>query len=275
MTPYSSTQSKANSAAVSESKGNGVILQGLCIASPCSANWNGMAGDSCVRHCSECDRKVYNLSEMSARDAEQLILAHEGRLCVRFYRRSDGTILTRDCPVGLVAAMRRLSKVASMVLSALMTVSFAAGQSAARTNSQSLVQKQRGSATVSLTIVDSQGLAIREAKVALKNKTTGKIRRGVTDSSGFVNISGFAGGKYSLAITSSYHHPYFRSIDISDVGLTTLKIKLKDTTPFTDLMGAVFVQLPEPQPPKINLGGEGSSEIPPAVYQPSSNNRQK
>jgi hypothetical protein len=34
-------------------------------------------------------------------EAERLVVEKEGRLCVRFHRRADGTVLTRDCPVGL------------------------------------------------------------------------------------------------------------------------------------------------------------------------------
>ena len=53
-----------------------------------------------VRHCKECDLDVYDLSEMSRRDTMRLVEEHEGHLCVRFYRRRDGTILTQECPVG-------------------------------------------------------------------------------------------------------------------------------------------------------------------------------
>ena len=36
----------------------------------------------------------------------------EGRLCVRFFRRKDGTILTQDCPVGWKAVKKRATRVA-------------------------------------------------------------------------------------------------------------------------------------------------------------------
>jgi hypothetical protein len=32
--------------------------------------------------------------------------AGKGRVCVRFYRRADGTVLTQDCPVGLRQKLR-------------------------------------------------------------------------------------------------------------------------------------------------------------------------
>ena len=34
-------------------------------------------------------------------EAERLIAEREGRLCVRFYQRTDGTVLTADCEVGV------------------------------------------------------------------------------------------------------------------------------------------------------------------------------
>jgi hypothetical protein len=83
--------------------------QNVRIASPCSADWTLMKGDDRVRYCPACNLKVYNLSAMPEREAQALVTRREGRLCVRFYRRKDGTILTQNCPVGLQAVMRKVS----------------------------------------------------------------------------------------------------------------------------------------------------------------------
>ena len=91
-------------------------LDDLTIASPCAANWEEMPGDERARFCSSCRLHVYDLSGMSRKDAEKLVFQKEGRLCVRFFRRDDGTILTRDCPVGLAAARARLARMAAFVL---------------------------------------------------------------------------------------------------------------------------------------------------------------
>jgi hypothetical protein len=56
-----------------------------------------MRGDARVRHCTHCDRKVYNLSDMSDGEARAFLRENEGRECVRFYQRRDGTLMTRDC----------------------------------------------------------------------------------------------------------------------------------------------------------------------------------
>ena len=95
-------------------------LRNVKVASPCSADWDRMIGDERARFCSQCELNVYNLSSMSTLEAESLIARTEGRLCVRYYRRRDGSIITQDCPVGLRALGQRASKikraVASLVL---------------------------------------------------------------------------------------------------------------------------------------------------------------
>ena len=97
-------------------------LNNIRIASPCSADWAGMIGTDRKRFCGECKLNVYNLSGMSIRDAEDLLRQSEGRLCVRFYRRTDGTILTKDCPVGWAKVKERVSRVATAAFSLLMTL---------------------------------------------------------------------------------------------------------------------------------------------------------
>jgi hypothetical protein len=67
-------------------------LNNIKIASPCNADWNEMVGDERTRFCGECKLNVYNLSGMSQREAENLLINSEGRLCVRFYKRADGAV---------------------------------------------------------------------------------------------------------------------------------------------------------------------------------------
>ncbi len=95
-------------------------LDQLHIASPCHVSWQDMTGDGRVRFCSECQRNVYNLSGMSRREGEALLRNTEGRLCVAYYQRADGTILTADCPVGLRALKKRLVTVGVMGVALLL-----------------------------------------------------------------------------------------------------------------------------------------------------------
>jgi hypothetical protein len=85
-------------------------LDQITVASPCQAAWEGMSGDDRARFCRQCKLNVYNLSAMSRGEAAAFVRQSEGRTCVRFYRRHDGTILTRDCPVGLRAVRHRFAR---------------------------------------------------------------------------------------------------------------------------------------------------------------------
>jgi hypothetical protein len=76
------------------------MLSRISVATPCNASWEDMRGNDRVRFCGKCEKNVYNLSAMSEDEAETLVYEQEGDLCVRFYRRKDGTLLTSDCPEG-------------------------------------------------------------------------------------------------------------------------------------------------------------------------------
>lgn len=93
-------------------------LDSVKVAAPCSADWDKMVGDERARFCQSCELNVYNLSGMSRAEAERLVAGAEGRVCVRFYRRADGTILTGNCPVGLRALKQRLARFARATVSA-------------------------------------------------------------------------------------------------------------------------------------------------------------
>ena len=77
------------------------VLNDVAIAAPCSERWEDMLGDERARHCAKCNKSVFNLSDMTRAEAELLLFEREGDLCVQLWRRSDGTILTADCPVGV------------------------------------------------------------------------------------------------------------------------------------------------------------------------------
>lgn len=93
-------------------------LDNIDVAAPCPASWADMVGGDRVRFCGSCQKNVFNLSGMTRAEAIDLLQATEGKACVRFYRRSDGTILTQDCPVGIALVVKR-AKRASRAAAAL------------------------------------------------------------------------------------------------------------------------------------------------------------
>jgi hypothetical protein len=102
------------------------LLQNVQIASPCHARWEEMSGDERTRRCAECNLSVHNLSAMTQQEAEALLRPYfddsgspQGRICARIYRRSDGTVLTADCPVGAAAVRDKARRAAARVVAAL------------------------------------------------------------------------------------------------------------------------------------------------------------
>ncbi|MCC6427881.1 MAG: hypothetical protein IT435_13805 [Phycisphaerales bacterium] len=110
------------------------ILDQIQIAAPCPMKWEDMAvvgqGDDRTRFCNECSLHVHNISDMTRDEAERFLLSTlthnpanpEGsrrRVCATFYRRPDGTILTRDCPIGLALLREKVRRAASRVLCAV------------------------------------------------------------------------------------------------------------------------------------------------------------
>jgi len=97
-------------------------LNNIQIASPCPADWNEMYGDGRKRFCGDCKLNVYNLSGMTRDEAEALVMNAEGRLCVRFYKRADGSVITEDCPVGWAKVKQRTKLWATAAASLLMAL---------------------------------------------------------------------------------------------------------------------------------------------------------
>jgi hypothetical protein len=97
-------------------------LNNIRIASPCSANWDEMYGNERMRFCGQCKLNVYNLSGMTREEAENLLANAEGRLCVRFYRRVDGTVITENCPVGWARVKQRARVYTTAAFSLIMTL---------------------------------------------------------------------------------------------------------------------------------------------------------
>ncbi len=87
-----------------------VHLEVLDVAEPCTEDWSAMRGDDVRRFCGLCHQNVFNLSAMDRATAERFVAEAEGRVCIRFYRRLDGTVVTRDCAPDRLRAARRAAQ---------------------------------------------------------------------------------------------------------------------------------------------------------------------
>lgn len=187
-------------------------LDRLRIATPCPISWEQMTGNSQVRFCEHCRLNVYNISELSRREAESLIASTEGRLCARLYRRADGTILTKDCPVGLRALRMRISKRTAAVFAAIAGISSVVfgQQSSARDGKTACIPQNRitrtsttrehSVTTLSGNVLDANGAAVAGAIITLTNEATKETQKTTASEAGRFEFASIAPADYSIAI---------------------------------------------------------------------------
>ena len=152
-------------------------LNNVTVAAPCPADWDGMIGSERVRFCGQCELNVYNLSAMSRREAESLIARTEGRLCVRFYRRKDGSIITQDCPVGLRALKRRASRIKRAVASSVLGFLAGIGLNAGVGRFENLIRNQGTHGATMGVMAEPLVKRPTEAPLTLKRRAARQDRR--------------------------------------------------------------------------------------------------
>jgi hypothetical protein len=258
-----------------------LMLPQIQVASPCRADWDGMTGNNRVRHCAQCNLNVYNLSVMTSDEVAQLVLASKGqRLCGRLYRRADGTILTSDCPIGLRARIRRVSRIVGAALSAAMSLSLAAAQTPQH-EPASLVQIQEAGSEIYLFVFDPSGAVIPKAQVVVVNQAGKHVAEGTTNSSGRLRLSKLSPETYDVMVQS----PGFATLRREGVVVlphqtVDMEVTLQAGSATVTMMGEISIVSLQTQPSPIDLHLIPERVIPnapspeaPAVPQPAAASR--
>ena len=193
------------------------LLARVRVATPCPVSWSSMEGDERVRFCRQCELNVYNISEMTKAEAESLIAREEGRLCSRMYRRADGTILTKDCPVGVRALRKRVSRATGAAFAALLSFcSLAFGQTAAKKKmscergGEITVQKKTTDGPLSIlsgVVLDPMNADVVGADVIVTDEKTSKKFNAKTSDKGEFTLAQLPNGTYTFEIASTGFMP--------------------------------------------------------------------
>jgi carboxypeptidase family protein len=252
-----------------------VRLNQIRVASPCPVSWEQMTGDHRVRFCAECRLNVYNFAELTRTEAEELLCTTEGRICGRLYRRSDGTIITKDCPVGLRAARQRMAKFATAAFAALVSLcSVALGQKQSDKGKEckqqvrittKLERAATESATLTGTVFDPNGAVIVRADIEITNLQTKEAASLKSNDEGRFSHSGLPPGIYEVLINASG----FKQVKVAElklaggetavveatllvngeyatVGIIMLEPSLLDTPNMTIFKGDQIQKIPKP-----------------------------
>jgi hypothetical protein len=87
----------------------------LRVIGPCPEAGTGMTADVRERFCASCGLTVHNLSAMTETEARRLVARSDGRLCVYYVARRDGTIVSRPRGGWVGRAARALATLALAV----------------------------------------------------------------------------------------------------------------------------------------------------------------
>jgi len=201
----------------------------LRIASPCPAEWSKMTGTNRVRHCCECNLNVYNFSAMTQDEIDDLVSGSRGsRLCVRIYRRADGTMLTEDCPWGLCALVaRRVSRVAGLAVAALMSVHAAAWQKVQPKACSPSAQAVRHDSGLEITVVDPQDALVSGAQVVLVRRDGGKKIKGATNGAGRLQLQNLKASDYILVVSQKGFRRAESAVILDDGKTLEVRVKLQ------------------------------------------------
>jgi hypothetical protein len=71
-------------------------LDVIRVEQPCPADWEAMVGDDRRRYCAGCRKHVHDLTRLTAAEAERLVCASAGSLCIRMARDEAGKLITLD-----------------------------------------------------------------------------------------------------------------------------------------------------------------------------------
>lgn len=186
----------------------------LSVAKPCSMSWENMSGDEKTRLCNACDMNIYNLSKMTSQEITSLIQNREGRLCGRIYKRTDGTVMTKDCPVGLRAYRKKISHFAGAAFTAILSLfSVGFGQTDSKTviKKETTITRQNNQNQESIlfgTIMDQFGALVPNAEIIITGNDNEFKATFRSSDNGEFKISIPINGTYKFEVKSAGFESY-------------------------------------------------------------------
>jgi hypothetical protein len=217
------------------------LLNRITIPTPCSADWDSMKGNDQVRFCSHCQLSVHNLSAMTRKEAIKLVAESEGRICLRYYKKPGGQILTATSH-GLHQIKRRASRLAAGAFTAALSLSAsvsaqtpspsdAPANSNVETTARLFVEttkRQTNGATSSITgtVMDPNDAIIPAADLTLINKETEEEKKTTSNSDGKFIFDSVPAGTYSLRAES----PGFATHLVNNINVQENSAQLTEVT---------------------------------------------
>lgn len=181
---------------------------GLTVNTPCTAEWDSMAGNEQVRFCTHCEKSVHNLSAMTRKDALRLVRDSAGGLCVRFHSAPSGRTL-HEPATKLHLITRRASKMAAGAFGAAVALgaSVLAQTPSGRQEVAAVRLDTREGASLTGTVLGPNGSFVAGARVVIFNSKTGEAKTATTDADGAYHFESLTPGTYTVMFSAEGFEP--------------------------------------------------------------------
>ncbi|HMZ79414.1 MAG TPA: carboxypeptidase-like regulatory domain-containing protein, partial [Acidobacteriota bacterium] len=192
------------------------LLDRVQVKSPCTEDWNEMVGNDQVRFCSHCSKHVHNLSAMTRREAEELVLKSNGNLCIRYIRRpEDQQIVTLPDWMDRPALRRIALPIAAGVMAVALNTPPSMAQNSpsakpaiqvsdpARGKSSFQAAGLKSELSLEGVVKDTTGAVLAGAKVKCTNPVTGESLTTTTNEQGEFRLGIVIEGDFVLDVEAA------------------------------------------------------------------------
>ena len=192
------------------------VLDRVQVKSPCTEDWNEMVGNDEVRFCSHCSKHVHNLSAMTRREAEALVLKSNGNLCIRYLRRpEDQQIVTLPDWMDRPALRRIALPIAAGVMAVALNTPPSMAQNSpsakpaiqvsdpARGKSSFQAAGLKSELSLEGVVKDTTGAVLAGASVKCTNPLTGESLTTTTNEHGVFRIGILLEGDFVLDVEAA------------------------------------------------------------------------
>lgn len=181
---------------------------GLTVNTPCTAEWDSMAGNEQVRFCTHCEKSVHNLSAMTRKDALRLVRDSAGGLCVRFHSDPRGRTL-HEPATKLHLITRRASKLAAGAFGAAVALgaTVLAQTPSGRQEVAAVRLDTREGSSLTGTVLGPNGSFVAGARVFIFNSQTGDAKTATTDADGVYHFESLTPGTYTVMFSAEGFEP--------------------------------------------------------------------
>lgn len=227
-----------------------------------------MSGNQLTRYCNQCEKSVYNFSQMTRAQAEALIASTNGKLCARIERNADGSILTTDKSYSLPRFHQNFLRIASATMSAALSLAPSIAAKPVKNlpvlNFSQEQQKKpdakdtEKTAKIWGTVYDPSQAVVPNTKITLINESTKTERTSSSSEEGRYGFSALEPGNYTLVFETLG----FKKSSHTDIKITAGQEMQQDSTLYIGQTLGELVMLQDVKEVPIELAPQGLSITP-------------